>query len=84
MSAIEWRGVDEAGFRNGFYSERDSVYRVRIAIPGLVKPQRGPSYKVFIQGKAVGEKGDLSSAMSFAEAFFERGLHRALKPPSWN
>ena len=84
MSAIEWKGVDEAGFRCGFYAERSSVYRVRIAIPELIKPRKWPSYKVFVQGKVVGEKADLNSAMNFAEAFFERGLHRSLKPPSWN
>ena len=77
---INWRGIDNAGYAYGFYSEGSSQHQVDIAIPGRgTQPQPGPDYRIFVNGRRIGTRSTLGEAAALAERYFREGRHRVAK-----
>ena len=77
---INWRGIDNAGYAYGFYSEGSSQHQAGIAIPGRgTQPQPGPDYRIFVNGKRIGTRSTLGEAAALAERYFREGRHRMAK-----
>jgi hypothetical protein len=77
---IKWWGIDGAGYAYGFYQDGATHHQVDIAIPGRgTKPQPGPDFRIYVNGKRIGTKASLGEAAALAERYFREGRHRVAR-----